>query len=162
MKLLIYCATKRMVFWLIRPFILLYSVATNNMKLAQKIEWKRKHGYLNVWKTFLVNFSSFKPSVACKLPIIIYEEIDFINNGKIIIDSDTISRGMLTINPIIWRSMSVTKIENNGVLRLLGSHIRIFGGAKLIIKGGSVFLDEGCTLCENTLIFCEKEILKNV
>lgn len=147
-----------MAFILFSPLLLLYAFATNNNKLVQKIEWKRKHGYLNVWKTFLVNFSSFKPSVARKFPIIVYEDLDFINYGEIIIESETISRGMLSINPITWRSKSVTRIENYGVLRLTGNNIRIFGGSKIIIRGGCITLDEGCSICENTLIFCEKEI----
>lgn len=67
MKKLIYLAIKRMVFLGLRPVMLVYAVITGNMRLAQKIEWKRRHWYVNAWKTILVNFSSFKPSIACKL-----------------------------------------------------------------------------------------------
>ena len=97
MKKLIYLAIKRMVFLGLRPVMLVYAVITGNMRLAQKIEWKRRHWYVNAWKTIIVNFSSFKPSIACKLPIIVYEKLDFVNTGKIVIESNHISRGMLTI-----------------------------------------------------------------
>lgn len=86
-----------MVFLGLRPVMLVYAVITGNMRLAQKIEWKRRHWYVNAWKTIIVNFSSFKPSIACKLPIIVYEKLDFVNTGKIVIESNHISRGMLTI-----------------------------------------------------------------
>lgn len=155
---ILFIAIKRMAFLILRPFLFLFAQITCNWDLAQKIEWKRRHGYINVWKTIVVNFSSFKPSMARKLPIIVYENLDFINNGRIVIEADNITQGMIKINPITWRSKSNTRIENNGTILLLGDKIRVFGGAKIIIKNGVLTLKEGSTICENVILFCEHKI----
>lgn len=148
-----------MVFLGLRPVMLVYAVITGNMRLAQKIEWKRRHGYVNAWKTILVNFSSFKPSIACKLPIIVYEKLDFVNTGKIVIESNHISRGMLTINPITWRSKSVTRIENHGIITIRQGGIRIFGGGNIMVHNSGNLVFEGYNTCgENLIVYCEKYI----
>jgi acetyltransferase-like isoleucine patch superfamily enzyme len=159
MKTLLLTAIKRFLFLLARPMILFYAMLAGNAKLAMKIEWKYKHGYLNVWKTFLVNFTSFKFSIANKLPILVYEKLDFINTGKIIIDTEKVERGMLVINDVTWRSKSVTRLEIHGELHLCGNQIRIFGGGNYIVHPHGVLIFGGKNnFGENVIMYCEKEI----
>lgn len=159
MRKFILLGIKRIMFLVFRPFILLYSVFVGNFYLMQKAEWKLNHDYLNVWKTIIVNFSTFTFNVATKMPILVYGRIDFLNVGKIKIDSDEIYTGMLVINPITWRSKSVTCIENHGLWTIKKGGIRIFGGSNIMIcKNGHLVLEGNNTIGENAIIYCEQLI----
>lgn len=155
---LIITLIKRLIRIILTPFAYFLFILTWQPKQIALWSWKLKNGYLNVWKTLLVNFSLFPLNIAKKLPIYIYKDVNFLNTGTIRITAEKIHPGMIKINALNWRSKSKTQIENHGTIIFKGN-CRFFGGVNLtVLKSGNVSLGNECTICENVIIFSENSI----
>lgn len=158
MKKVFYSLIKRGVKLILTPFVFVVCVIFFQYSFLNKWLWFLKHDYLNPWQTFLFNFSAFPFKIAVKMPVFVYEKLDFCNMGKIIIDSDCIEPGMVKINCLNKRKQATTKILNYGTIKFQ-KDVRIFGGANLtVLTGGVFFMKQGSLLGDNTIIVVENSI----
>ena len=121
------------------------------MPFVRLVRGERKtHRSLNIIKTIFVNFKALPFSQARHLPIFIYSGTRIYHLGKITINSPQVTRGMISIGKIDFKSQGHGKIFNLGEIRFEGPVI-IGGGVIIenlgcIILHGQNFISEGVTL----------------
>lgn len=117
---------------------------------------------VNIQKTLRMNFHYFPFRTACRLPIMVYKNVNISKLGGVIIINSTIRRGLLTIGRrdigtldhehvrSIWEVSGEIVLDGKASFGS-GSRISVANGAKLRI--GKNFLMTG-----NSSIVCQKEI----
>ena len=133
-------------------------VVTIKSKLKNKlnsIEYRLASPWLNVWKTFYVNFRSFNFRDALKLPVLVYGPLRIYRLGKIVLDVPQVEKGIVRIGIIDIKSYGNTAINNNGTI-VFNGRCDIWGGTYIELSK-EASLNIGChsLICENVRILLQ-------
>ena len=116
---------------------------------------KRRFSHISPWNTLLLNLRSFDFLTALNFPIFVYNNVETITLGSIIIDVP-LKRGMIKIGNQPMKALCKTKIRYQGKMIFHGE-TDIWGGS--IIEGNGILeFGDKTRLGENVRIMCFNHI----
>lgn len=133
-----------------------------------KCKVRRKiNGILNRWAmkrfthvdslaTWMFNLRCFDLRTALKRPVFIYNDVQIITLGKVIIDAKHIHKGMIRIGNWPVKAHNKTKIHQSGTIIFHGA-CEIWGG--ITIQGcGILEFGDNSRIAESCQIMCDKHV----
>ncbi len=123
--------------------------------------WKYKYFLRSIFSTVYFNFRYLPLKQACKLPIILYKPKLEMGKGKIVIDSEQVSPGMIVLgkNMIPWYPYNGVRLECKGTIVFEGRCCIGNNACLCVGEKGRLVFGEGFMSTSTLNVICFHEIV---